>query len=76
MNPSPAAGHAGGDPDQHGGDRFHHRLAHQFRQPGEMAAADMPRLVRQHADQFQRLVRLADDPGVDEQAVAGADEGV
>ena len=71
-----AAGHARGHTDQHGGDRLDHRLAHHLRQAGEMAAADMAGLVRQHADQLQGGIGLGDDPAVDEQAVAGADEGV
>ena len=66
----------GGGADQHGGDRLDHRVAHRLGQLSEMAAADMAGLVRQHADDLERRPGLGQQAAVDEQPVAGADEGV
>jgi hypothetical protein len=41
-----------------------------------MAAGNMPRLMRQHADDLVRRLRLLEQAGMDEDALALGDEGV
>ncbi len=70
------AGRDGADAQQHGDDHLGLRLRQLLAQPGEMAAGQMARFVRQHPDDLVRGFRLQQCAMVHENAAAVGDEGV
>ena len=65
-----------GRADQHSDDGLVRRLLHLLAHARQMTARDMARLMRQNANHFIRCLRLDEQTGVDEDALASGHEGV
>ena len=70
-----ADGHRAGA-EQHGDDHLGLGVGELLAQLGQMAAGQMPGLVREHADDLVRRLRLHDRAVIDEDAAAVGDERV
>ena len=70
------AANRGGNAQQHADDGGHRGLVEFIAHARQMAAGDVPGLMRQNADRLVRRLRLEQQAGVNEDALAARHEGV